>query len=92
MIKSFKHKGLRDFFLEGSVKGIDPEHSSKIKRILTLLNEAEDINELSYVGFRLHKLKGNKKNLWSVIVNGNYRITFEFKDKNAYILDYLDYH
>lgn len=92
MIKSFKHKGLRDFFLKGSIKGINPEHSVKVRRILTLLNEVDDVLELNYVGFRLHKLKGEMKNLWSVAIKGNYRITFEFKDKNAYILDYLDYH
>lgn len=92
MIKSFKHKGLKDFFLSGSIKGINPEHAAKIRRILSLLNEAEDVDELNYVGFRLHKLKGKMKNLWSVTISGNYRITFEFKNKNAYILDYLDYH
>jgi len=92
MIKSFKHKGLKEFALTGNVKGINPEHSSRIKRLLTLLNEMEDINELSYVGFRLHKLQGKMQNLWSVTITGNYRLTFEFKDKNIYILDYLDYH
>ncbi|OGI04223.1 MAG: hypothetical protein A2Y25_08900 [Candidatus Melainabacteria bacterium GWF2_37_15] len=92
MIKSFKHKGLEDFFLKGSIKGINPDYSRKIRRILSLLNEAEDVNELNYTGFRLHKLKGKMQNLWSVTVSGNYRITFEFKEKNAYILDYTDYH
>ena len=92
MIKSFRHKGLERFFLTGNAQGINPEHSSKIKRILTLLHEAENVKELAYTGFRLHKLKGDKKDLWSVTVNGNYRITFEFYNKNAYILDYLDYH
>ncbi|XPS88433.1 antitoxin of plasmid maintenance system [Desulfosarcina variabilis str. Montpellier] len=34
MIKSFKHKGLEDFFYDGSKKGIRPEHADKIARIL----------------------------------------------------------
>lgn len=92
MIKSFRHKGLEKFFYTGSIKGINPEHASKVRRILTLLNEAKRISELNYVGFRLHRLKGEMKNLWSVTVNGNYRVTFEFRGENAYILDYLDYH
>ena len=25
-------------------------------------------------------------------VNGNWRVTFEFRDGNAYVLDYEDYH
>lgn len=28
----------------------------------------------------------------SITVNGNWRVTFEFKDGNAYVLDYEDYH
>jgi len=40
----------------------------------------------------LHALKGHKKGRWSIRVNGNWRITFEFRDGNAYVLDYEDYH
>lgn len=29
---------------------------------------------------------------WSIWVNGNWRLTFEFRDGHAYILDYEDYH
>ncbi len=92
MIKSFRHKGLENFFYTGSVKGINPKHSPKLQRILTILNKAKKAKELDYVGFRLHSLKGKERNLWAVTVSGNYRITFEFKEEHAYILDYLDYH
>ena len=43
-------------------------------------------------GFRLHPLKGREKGRWSVGVNGNWRLTFEFRDGQAYALDYEDYH
>jgi len=43
-------------------------------------------------GFRLHPLKSKDKGRWSIRVNGNWRMTFEFQDGNAYILDYEDYH
>ena len=43
-------------------------------------------------GYRIHPLKGDVKNLWAVDVSQNYRITFEFEDGDAYILDYQDYH
>ena len=29
---------------------------------------------------------------WSVWVNGNWRLTFEFEAGQAYLLDYEDYH
>ncbi len=43
-------------------------------------------------GFRLHALKGYAQGRWSVWVNGNWRVTFEFRDGNAHVLDYEDYH
>ena len=42
--------------------------------------------------YRLHPLKGRAKNRWSIEVSGNWRLTFKFKDGNAYVLDYEDYH
>ncbi len=47
---------------------------------------------MNFTGFKLHGLKGERKDIWSISVSGNWRITFEFKDGNAYIVDYEDYH
>ncbi len=46
MIKSFKHKGLEDFFYSGSKKGIKPEHAGRLERILDRLNAANDIRDM----------------------------------------------
>jgi proteic killer suppression protein len=43
-------------------------------------------------GFRLHRLKGRRKDLWSVDVNKNWRIVFKFQDGDAYFVNYEDYH
>jgi proteic killer suppression protein len=92
MIKSFKHKGLEDLFYNGTKKGIRPEHADKIARILDRLNSASDIIDMNYPGSHLHKLTGNLKDQYSVRVSGNWRIFFEFKDGDAYIVNYSDYH
>ncbi|TLX55013.1 hypothetical protein DN824_20145 [Stutzerimonas nosocomialis] len=42
--------------------------------------------------FRLHPFKGEMRGRWSIMVNGNWRLTFKFRDGNAYVLDYEDYH
>ncbi|OLS63935.1 hypothetical protein PSEMO_12490 [Pseudomonas putida] len=42
-------------------------------------------------GFRLHSQRG-MRGRWSIMVNGNWRLTFEFRDGNAYVLDYEDYY
>ncbi|WP_263459119.1 type II toxin-antitoxin system RelE/ParE family toxin [Bathymodiolus platifrons methanotrophic gill symbiont] len=36
--------------------------------------------------------KGDRKGIFSITVNGNWRVTFEFVDGNAFILNYEDYH
>jgi proteic killer suppression protein len=92
MIKSFKHKGLKEFFETGNLKGIQVQHAKKLRNILTSLNRAKKMSVLDIPSYRLHKLKGELNNLWSITVNGNWRITFEFEDENVYVVDYLDYH
>lgn len=94
MIKSFKHKGLEKFYKTGSTKGIQPIHKTKLKEILTILNVMKNLEPLSLKSYKLHPLKGDLKNLWSVTVQANWRITFEFDENtnDVYIVDYLDYH
>lgn len=92
MIQSFRHKGLRKFFESGSAAGIQPRHAKRLRMQLTALDTAQSIEDMNIPGFRLHPLKGEERGRWSVWVNGNWRLTFEFKEGHAYILDYEDYH
>ncbi len=92
MIKSFKHKGLERYFYTGNKKGIIVDHASKIGRILDRLDSSIKVEDMNLPGFRLHRLSGKEKHIWSVVVNANWRITFYFKDGDAYIVDYRDYH
>jgi len=92
MIKSFKHKGLEDFFYTGKNKGIKTEHADRLGRILDRLNAASEIRDMNYPGSNLHKLAGDKKGQYAVKVSGNWRVFFEFVNGNAYIVDYGDYH
>jgi proteic killer suppression protein len=92
MIKTFKHKGLEDFFYNGTKKGIRPEHARKIGLILDRLNAAADIIDMNFPGSYLHKLSGDLEGQYSVRVSGNWRIHFEFIDGDAYVVNYTDYH
>ena len=91
MIKSFRHKGIKKLFEKGDTSGVNPNHVTKLKRILFRLDKAVTVKELDIAGYRLHEYKNNK-GLWSIDVSGNYRILFEFKDRNVYVVDYLDPH
>jgi toxin HigB-1 len=92
MIKSFKHKGLKRFFETGSLAGIDPTHRQKIRLRLAALDTAATIEDMDLPGFRLHPLKGDRQGVWAIGVSRNWRITFEFRDSNAYVVNYEDYH
>jgi len=92
MIRSFRHKGLKKFFESGSVAGIRPHHSKRLRMQLAGLDTALDIDDMDVSGFRLHRLKGIDRRRWSIWVKGNWRLTFEFIDGHVYVLDYEDYH
>jgi proteic killer suppression protein len=92
VIKSFRHKGLKKFYETGHAAGIQSIHKSRVRMILTALETSLGIEDMDIPGFRLHALKGKLKQRFAVSVSGNWRITFEFRDGNAYILDYEDYH
>jgi proteic killer suppression protein len=92
VIQSFRHKGLRRLYESGSLSGIQPKHANRLRMLLAALDTAQGIGDMDAPGFKLHSLKGSEKGRWSVWVNGNWRVTFEFRDAQAYVLDYEDYH
>jgi len=92
VIKSFKHKGLEKFYSSGSIKGIQAKHAKKLRMQLIALDTAHNIEDLDIPGYRLHQLKGSLKGYWSITVNANWRITFEFSDGSIYVVNYEDYH
>ena len=92
MIKSIRHKGLRRFFETGSTSGIQSKHADLLKDRLAVIDTAQSVNDIDIPGYALHSLKGKLKGRWSIKVSGNWRMTFEFKDGDAYIVDYEDYH
>ena len=91
MIISFKHKGLEQFYKKGTLRGIQAKHKKKLRMQLAALDTAHMIEDLDIPGYRLHPLKGSRKGAWSITVNGNWRLTFEFTNGNVYILNYEDY-
>jgi toxin HigB-1 len=92
MIKSFRHKGLEKFYETGTKTGIQPQHAKRLRVQLAALDTAQSIEDMDIPGFRLHPMKGQEKGRWSIWVNGNWRVTFEFVDGHAYVIDYEDYH
>ena len=78
MIKSFRHKGLRQFFETGGTSGVQANHAKRLRMQLAALDTAQTIEDMDIPGFRLHPLLGKMRGRWSITVNGNWRVIFEF--------------
>ncbi len=59
---------------------------------LAALEAAAVIEDMDIPGYKLHPLKSNRRELWSVSINANWRLTFEFENGDVFILNYEDYH
>jgi len=92
MITSFIHKGLERFYKTGKTSGIQAKHAKRLRLILSNLDQAESPNDMDMPGLHLHELKEKRKNIWSVSVSGNWRVTFRFIGRDAEIVNYDDYH
>ncbi len=89
---SIRHKGLRALFEEGRTVRVKPQHAQRLLLQLVALHTAKTIDDMNVPGWRLHKLKGSKALTWSISVDKNWRMTFEFRDGNVSLLDDEDYH
>lgn len=92
MIASIRHKGLRLYFEKGDSSKLQPQHVGKIKLILTRLHAAKAVNDMNVPGYDLHQLSGELKGFWSVKVDKNFHVIFQFVGEDVFEVDYLDYH
>ncbi len=92
VIKSFRHRGLKRFYETGSMSGIQARHAPRLRLQLAALDTAQTVDDMDIPGYRLHRLKGQRKRRWAIRVSGNWRLTFEFASGDIHVLDYEDYH
>jgi toxin HigB-1 len=92
MIKTFRHKGLEDFYTKGEGRRLPPDILARIRVLLHALSEAKDVQDLNVASYRLHPLKGDLKGFWSVTVRANWRLIFRFDGGDAFDVDFVDYH
>jgi toxin HigB-1 len=92
VLKSYRHKGIRQFAETGSKAGIQLEHATRLRRILSALDAATCPANMNAPGYALHPLRGDLEGHWAVRVSGNWRLTFAFEAGDAILVDYKDYH
>ncbi|MBE8221364.1 MAG: hypothetical protein HAW60_01385 [Bdellovibrionales bacterium] len=96
MIDSFGNKIAKDIWDKNSSKSLPKELWLRAKALLTIMHSSDCLNNLKIKGqppnIRLHKLKGNKKQYWSLTVNLPWCITFQFKQTKFINVKIENYH
>lgn len=84
MIKSFGNKAAQELWELSESKSLPKELWIKVKALMTIMHATTTLNDLKIKGqppnVRLHKLKGDRKDQWSVTIKLPWCITFQFKD------------
>jgi proteic killer suppression protein len=92
-IRNFRHKGLRRLYETGNRTGIPQKLIVRVEDIVAILEAAPNLSRVpTFPGLRLHRLKGNLAEYWSITVSDNWRIIFRVVENEVLDLDLLDYH
>ena len=92
MIKSFADTKTESLF-NGRCHRSFRAYRSVAERKLQQLDSATTIDFLrSPPGNRLEKLSGNREGQYSIRINRQFRLCFEWKDGHVYEVEIVDYH
>jgi len=84
MIRNFASKTAVDIWETHGSKTLPKEVWTRAKALLTIMHGTTELSDLKIKGqppnIRLHKLKGGRKNEWSVTIKLPWCITFKFKN------------
>jgi proteic killer suppression protein len=93
MIKSFSDNEADLIFHRQHSRKLPPEIQRLALRKLRMIHRATSITDLRVPpANHLEKLSGNRKGQWSIRINNQWRICFDWIDNNAYSVEIVDYH
>ena len=93
MIKSFKDKRTEELFNKGKIKKLDQALAKKALIRLDFLHYATRLEDLKNPpSNRFHALGGYTPTRFSISVNKQWRVTFDWIDGNAEHVMFEDYH
>ena len=93
MIKTFKDKETQSLYLTGKSKRLPPDLLKRAVRRLEYIDLAATIDDLKVPpSNRLHALKGDREGQYSISINDQWRICFQFVDGEALDVEITDYH
>lgn len=92
MIVSFGDKTTQKIWEGERVKGFSTDIQETARRKLRMLNNSFDIKDLMIPpSNKLEKLKGNRKDFYSIRVNNQWRLIFQWTNGNAFNVELIDY-
>ena len=93
MIKSFRDEDTRKVFERVRVRRWSPELQRAALRKLLIIDAAENLGDLRVPpGNRLEKLSGDRVGQYSIRINDQWRVCFQWRDGDAYQVEIADYH
>ena len=93
MIQSFADSDTEKLFQGQRPRTLPSQILRQALRKLLILDAAESLEDLrAPLGNRLEKLKGQREGQYSIRINDQWRICFEWRDGNAYTVEITDYH
>lgn len=93
MIKSFANKATRELFLHGRPGRFPADLVARAIRKLEYIDLASVLDDLRHPpSNRLHALGGDRKGLFALSVNDQWRICFRFENGDAFDVELTDYH
>jgi len=93
MIKSFKCKETLKIYQRTFSKKLPNDIQKVLYRKLLMLDAAIDIDDLKIPpANRLEKLSGDREGQYSIRINKQYRICFQWENGSALDVETVDYH
>lgn len=93
MIRSFACKETERIFKREFSKEFPRDLQKIARRKLLMINHAADIHDLRIPpGNRLEKLRGDRNQQYSIRINDQWRICFEWHDGEVHNVEIVDYH
>ena len=93
MIKTCKSKETEKIFARQPSRKLPQEIQQVAYRKLRMLNNATDLNDLRIPpANRLEKLSGDREGQYSIRINDQWRICFDWSDGDAFNVEIVDYH
>ena len=93
MIRSFADTETERIFNRIRSKKLPDKLQRRAHRKLLILDAAVQLDDLKIPpGNRLEKLRGNREGRYSIRINQQWRICFQWDNGNAYQVEIVDYH